>query len=233
MENHTNKKHIVISLGGSLIVPLGVDTKFLRTFKEFIEAKVSEGYTFALFTGGGAVCRMYNDALEALEGTATRDDKDWLGISVTKVNALFLKMIFGPLAHDEIIIDPNIVPITDKPIVIGAGWKPGWSTDYDAVVYAKQVGVERVINLSNISHVYTKDPRKYPDAVKIEQITWAEFRKLIPESWEAGLHSPFDPIASRLAEESRISVAILDGNTISELGNAISGNAFIGTEITL
>jgi uridylate kinase len=232
MEHHRDEKHIVISLGGSLIVPLGVDTGFLRTFKQFIESRVSEGYTFALFIGGGAVCRMYNDALEALEGKATRDDKDWLGISVTKVNALFLKMIFGTLAYDEIIVDPNIIPTTDNPIVIGAGWKPGWSTDYDAVVYAKHVGASTVINLSNISHVYTKDPRKYPDAVKIEKITWAEFRTLIPETWEAGLHSPFDPIASRLAEESHISVSILDGNNIAELDNALLGKAFIGTQIT-
>jgi uridylate kinase len=55
---------------------------------------------------------------------------------------------------------------------------------------------------------------------------------LIPETWEAGLHSPFDPIASRLAEESHISVSILDGNNIAELDNALLGKAFIGTQIT-
>jgi uridylate kinase len=102
---------------------------------------------------------MYNDALEALEGKATRDDKDWLGISVTKVNALFLKMIFGTLAYDEIIVDPNIIPTTDKPIVIGAGWKPGWSTDYVSVVLAEVLGAKHVANLSNIDFVYETDPR--------------------------------------------------------------------------
>jgi uridylate kinase len=194
MDNSQNKKHIVISLGGSLIVPESVDTNFLISFKYFIEGLVNDGYTFTLFAGGGSVCRMYTDSLEVLERNATRDEKDWLGIEVTKVNALLLKTIFGSLAYETIVTDPNVIPDTGKPIIIGAGWKPGWSTDYDAVMYAKHKNLNRVINISNISHVYTKDPRKFADAKKVESITWAEYRKLIPESWEAGLHSPFDPI---------------------------------------
>ncbi len=101
MENSSHKKHIVISLGGSLIVPRSVDIEFLQAFKDFTLRLIEEGYVFTFFTGGGAVCRMYTDALEALEDTATRDEKDWLGISVTKVNALFLKMMFGSLAYES------------------------------------------------------------------------------------------------------------------------------------
>lgn len=226
-------KHIVISLGGSLIVPETVDTAFVLSFKSFIQKMIAEGYTFMLFTGGGRVCRMYIEALVSIEGSVTQEDKDWLGISLTKVNALFIQKVFGELAHTEIVTDPNMIPETSKPIMIGSGWKPGWSTDYDAILYAKNTGVNRVINISNISHVYTKDPKKYPDAEKIEKTTWAQYRTLIPESWEAGLHSPFDPIASKLAQDSGISVSILDGRHITELENATRGLPFEGTEITL
>lgn len=224
-------KHIVMSLGGSLIVPDHIDTEFVMLFKQFIEKMITEGYTFTLFTGGGKVCRMYIEALEKVSGVKTQEEKDWLGISLTKANALFVKTVFGSLACDEIITDPNVIPVTDRPIIIGSGWKPGWSTDYDAVLYAKNVGVTQVINISNISHVYTKDPKKYSDAVKIEKITWSEYRMLIPESWEAGLHSPFDPIASKLAEESNISVSILDGTKIDQLENVVRGLSFEGTQI--
>ncbi len=228
-----NSKHIVISLGGSLIVPDSVDTYFVISFKKCIERLITEeGYRFTLFTGGGSVCRLYNDALDIVDQTKTREEKDWLGISITKVNALFLKTVFGSMAYDEIITDPNNIPQTDKPIIIGAGWKPGWSTDYDSVLYAKNIGVSQVINLSNISHVYTKDPRKHNDAVKIEQTTWVEYRKIIPESWEAGLHSPFDPIASKLADESGMRVSILDGRNIEAFEQVIHGQPFEGTNIT-
>jgi uridylate kinase len=228
-----NSKHIVISLGGSLIVPDSVDTYFVISFKKCIERLITEeGYRFTLFAGGGSVCRLYNDALDIVDSTKTREDKDWLGISITKVNALFLKTVFGDLAHDTIVTDPNIIPDTSKPIIIGAGWKPGWSTDYDSVLYAKNIGVSHVINLSNISHVYTKDPRKHNDAVKIERTTWEDYRKIIPDSWEAGLHSPFDPIASRLAQEVGITVSILDGRNIDEFENVIHGKPFEGTNIT-
>ncbi len=225
-------KHIVMSLGGSLIVPDHIDTEFVISFKQFIERLVVEGYTFTLFTGGGKVCRMYIEALEKISDNKTQEEKDWLGISLTKVNALFIQQIFGELACVDIITDPNILPTTTKPIIIGSGWKPGWSTDYDAVLYAKNVGVTQVINISNISHVYTKDPKKYEDAVQIEKTTWSEYRTLIPESWEAGLHSPFDPIASKLAEESNISVSILDGTRIDQLENVVRGLPFEGTQIT-
>ncbi len=231
--DNTKQKHIVISLGGSLIVPDTVDTYFVISFKKCIEKLIKdEGYTFTLFTGGGSVCRTYIEALDVVDRTKTRDDKDWIGIAITKVNALFLKTVFGDLAYDEIVTDPNHIPETVKPIVIGSGWKPGWSTDYDAVLFAHAIGVTRVINLSNISHVYTKDPRKYNDAIKIEKVTWSEYRKIIPDSWEAGLHSPFDPVASKFAEESSMTVAILDGRNIDELEKAIRDLPFEGTNIT-
>ena len=227
MEN----KHIVISVGGSLIVPKEVDTEFLKDFRSLILECIEKGYTFTLFTGGGGVCRTYNTAVDALVPGIERSAKDWLGISITKVNAQLLKTIFGDLCEETIISDPHTNIERTKPILIGSGWKPGWSTDYDAVIFATERGVHRVINISNISHVYTSDPRTNPDAQKLETVTWSEYRKLIPETWEAGLHSPFDPIASKKAEESKLEVLMLDGRNIEALKNAIGGNSFEGTKI--
>lgn len=231
MEN--KDKHIVISVGGSLIVPERVDTMFVTSFRDLIVSLIAEGYTFTLFTGGGGVCREYISSAEKLALTPLpTPQKDWIGIAATKLNAMFLKTVFGDYAHDEIITDPHTVFETAKPIVVGSGWKPGWSTDYDAVVHAGVVGAKQVINVSNIDFVYTKDPRKFSDAEKIEKITWEAYRKLIPDTWDAGLHSPFDPIASSKAEELGIKVAILNGVNITELRHAIIGAPFIGTEIT-
>ncbi len=224
-------KHIVISLGGSLIVPEKVDVEFLKNFKESILKFTQEGYTFTLFTGGGGVCRTYNTALDELIEGVSREDKDWVGISITKVNAQLIKTIFEDSAEEVIISDPYTKIDRTKAILVGSGWKPGWSTDYDAVIYAKENSISRVINLSNISHVYTADPKKDTNAKKIETISWAEYRKLIPDTWEAGLHSPFDPIASQKAEEFGLEVLMLDGRNIQELEKAIREENFEGTRI--
>lgn len=222
---------IVISLGGSLIVPGEVDTIFLSSFKNLIEKYITKGYKFVFFTGGGSICRIYNKAVDTLVPGIAQEYKDWLGISVTKVNATLLQTIFLEHAYENIISDPYEKIETQKPIVIGSGWKPGWSTDYDAVAYAQNNNINRVINISNISHVYTADPRKDESAVQIEEITWKDYREIIPSSWEAGLHSPFDPIASKLAEEKNINVLLLDGRNTEELEKAILGESFVGTYI--
>lgn len=226
----SNQKHIIISLGGSLIVPDDIDSVFIKAFISLISDYVKNGFRFVIITGGGRVCRRYQDALKKIS-TPSNNTLDWLGIYSTRLNAEFLRIAFGEIAHDEIIIDPNFVPNTEKPIIIGAGWKPGWSTDYVAVLIAKQVNALSVVNLSNIDYAYTKDPRKFSDAVPIKSTTWKEFRTLLPKEWDPGLNAPFDPIAAEEAESIGLQVAIMNGANISNLKNYFDDSDFVGTVV--
>jgi len=225
-----NKEVIIISLGGSLIVPEEIDVIFLKEFKFLIESQVKQGKKFVIITGGGKVCRKYQDAAKQIKDLDSAE-LDWLGIHSTRFNAEFVKILFGDLAEDKIILDPTLPVVLNKSIALGGGWKPGWSTDYVAVILGKQLGAKKVINLSNIDYAYDKDPKKHSDAKKIEQISWVEYRKLIPEEWNPGLSTPFDPIASKMAEEEDIEVVILNGKNISNLEKCLNGEDFIGTKI--
>jgi uridylate kinase len=91
---------------------------------------------------------------------------------------------------------------------------------------------KKVINLSNIEYVYDKDPKKYPEAKKIERSSWGEFRKLLPTEWISGLNSPFDPVAAKKAQELGIEVAIMNGRNIENLKNYLEGKEFKGTIIS-
>ena len=222
---------IIISLGGSLIIPEELDVEFIKKFKELIVSQVSQGKRFVVITGGGKIARKYQDAAKAIQ-VVDSAELDWLGIYATRFNAEFLKTLFGDLANKEIILDPTLPVKIANSVVIGGGWKPGWSTDYDAVILAKQFKAHRVLNLSNIDYAYDKDPNKFPDAKKIERISWAEYRALIPAEWNPGLSSPFDPIASKMAEEESIEVAILNGKNIANLEKCLNKEAFVGTVIS-
>lgn len=224
------KPYIVISLGGSLIAPDGIDAAFLKSFKELIEDKVHDGYRFILITGGGSLARRYQDALKNFS-QPTEADLDWVGIYATRLNANLLRLAFGKSAHGEVVIDPTAIPKTDRPIIIGAGWKPGWSTDYVSVIFAGVMGARKVINLSNIDYVYTSDPRKNPEAKPIERVNWRDFRALLPEKWDPGLSAPFDPVAAREAEHLRIELAIMNGANIPNLKNFLEDKPFVGTII--
>lgn len=227
---HTERT-IVISLGGSMIVSSDVvDVAFVKSFCAMIRDYVAKGYRFAIITGGGKICRTYQSALAELRPT-TNTDLDWMGIYVTRVNAQLVRLALEDIAHPEIILDPTELVDTSAPVILGAGWKPGWSTDYDAVSFASTIGADSVINISNVEYVYTADPKTHPDAVKLTDVSWSEFRKLIPETWESGANVPFDPIASKLADEKNISVVFMSGKNLANLKNYLNKESFEGTII--
>ncbi|MCA9354385.1 MAG: UMP kinase [Candidatus Kaiserbacteria bacterium] len=223
---------IVMSVGGSLIVPDQIDTEFLSTFKKFVEAEIAEGRRFIIIAGGGRTARNYQDAAAAVAELAT-DDLDWMGIHATRLNGHLLRTIFRDSAHRVMLTNPDeILDVPkDEKVVIASGYRPGSSTDLRAVQIAELVGAKKVINLSNIDYVYTDDPRTNPDAKRIENISWGEFRALIPSEWDPGLSAPFDPIAAKAADEKEIEVAIINGNKPDALTDYLHGKEFIGTKI--
>ena len=224
-------KTFVLSVGGSLIAPRnGIDPVFLKKFKKFILSRIKAGDRFFLVIGGGITARVYQRAAGQV-AAVSQADGDWLGISATRLNAQLLKTIFGSVASSEIIIDPTKKIKSPKPLVLAAGYKPGWSTDYVAVLIAQSQGIKTVINLSNIDYAYDKDPHQYPDAKKLEEVNWREFKKIVGTKWRPGLNAPFDPIASKEAAKIKMKVVILNGKNLNNLKNLLAGRKFKGTVI--
>src|SRR3989344_7990350 len=230
--NYSEK--IIISLGGSLIVPGSIDTEFLSNLNKFIREKLAENNSrqFFFVAGGGATAREYRDAGQAVIGhELTRDDLDWIGIHATRLNSQLIRTIFRDIAHPYIIKKYEIIRKVTEPVVIAAGWKPGWSTDYCAVLLCEDYGARTVINLSNITQVHDKDPKKFDDARPIEKISWTEFRKIVGDAWTPGLNAPFDPIAAKKGEELGIKTVVLDGEDLGNLTKCLNGEEFVGTTI--
>jgi uridylate kinase len=224
---------IVISIGGSLIVPKGgIDSQFLTKLNEFIRFYVRQGKRFFLVAGGGVTARNYRDAGKSVIGNMMEEDLDWLGIHATRLNAHLLRTIFEDIAHPRIIENYD-KPLTNwkEPVVIGAGWMPGWSTDYDAVILARDYGANLIVNLSNIYHVYDKDPNKHADAQAIEKLTWEELEKIVGTTWSPGINAPFDPIAAQLAKQLGLTVIVTNGEDFKNLENIIEGDTFKGTVV--
>lgn len=222
-----NKKSIIISLGGSLIIPKeGFDVKFLKSFRKTILSLAGQ-YKFILVCGGGRTAREYQAAAKALGLSVA--DLDWAGINATWLNAYLIKTLFGRAAHLGIIKDPTKKVNFKEKILVAGGWKPGWSTDYDAVLLAKTYGAKQVINLTDIDYLYDKNPTIYKDAKKIKQINWAGFRKIVGEKFTPGANTPFDPVATRAAQKLKLELILANGKNILNLANIIRGKKFIGS----
>ena len=171
---------IIISLGGSLIIPEELDAVFLKSFKDLILSHVAQGKKFVIITGGGKINNKYNKVAKELANPSD-EDLDWIGIAALKLNAELLRVAFGEYAHNKVVDNLSIPFAFEKPIIIGAAYEPGKSSDWDAIEVAKNIGAKKIINLSNIDYVYDSDPNKNPDAKKIESISWADYREIIPK----------------------------------------------------
>jgi len=229
-----SKTRIIISVGGSLIVPNGgIDTDFLKQLNTFVRDQIAAhpDRQFFLVTGGGATARNYIEAGQEVIGHQLADDDlDWLGIHSTRLNGHLVRTIFRDIAHPIMIKEFDVIQKITEPVTVAAGWKPGWSTDYIAVQVAEDYGAEVVINMSNITKAYDKDPAKFDDAKPIDQINWTDFRKIVGDEWKPGLSMPFDPIASKKAEQLSLTVAVM-GRDFENLQNYLDKKPFVGTVI--
>ena len=228
-----HKKTTIVSLGGSLIAPSqNVDVAFLRRFKKMITDYVTAGdQRVVIICGGGKINTHYNESVKKLARPSHRD-LDWLGIMVTRANAEMVRVMFGDLAHERVIYNPSEKIRATKPIIVGAGWEPGCSTDKDAVLIALNFGARTVLNLSNIDYVYDKDPHKFSDARRLVDLTWSELRAIVGNTWSPRINAPFDPIAARLAQKERLKVVILNGRKLANVKRFLDGKSYSGTTIS-
>src|SRR3989344_702625 len=140
---------VILSVGGSLIAPDGIDVEFLKKFRELIINEVNAGKRFAIICGGGRPARVYQEAARQLAST-TQTEADWLGILATRINAYLVRVLFADITHPNVIENPTEkINFTEK-VIVAAGWEPGCSTDYDSILLAKNLGAKKLANLSNI-----------------------------------------------------------------------------------
>ena len=228
----SHSKTIVISLGGSIISPkVGeININLLKNFRKLILKFLKKRFKFIIIVGGGKTCRLYQSAASKIVKLPA-EDRDWLGIHTTRLNAHLLRTVFRKVAYPVILDEPKKPVKNNWQLLIAAGWRPGRSTDYIAVLLARRFKVKEIINAGDVPFVYNKDPDKYKTAKAFKKISWREFRKIVGSRWSPGLSTPFDPIAAKLAEKLKIRVFIIKGTEIKNFEKVLLGGKFQGTTI--
>lgn len=225
------KKVIVLSLGGSLIVPGDVDYKFLTSFKKVI-LKNKDKYQFVIVCGGGSVARKYIMALR--EAGKNEYSQSLAGISVTRMNARFMSYFFD--------FDPSMgIPhrmgtlkryLRKRGIVFCGAleYKPHQTSDSTSAQIASYFGSD-FINLTNVCGLYDKNPLKFKNAKFISEISWKNFDKMAQKiKFEPGQHFVLDQTASKEIMNHKIKTYIL-GQDMKQLDNLLNGKKFIGSVI--
>jgi len=224
----------VISLGGSIVAPGGADAVFLKDFTALIGELLEEDKErkFIFVVGGGGPARAWQNAYKEVCGNSVKDEEaDWIGIMATRLNAQLVKAVMARWCSQQVVTDPTVSEPINGRVLVAAGWKPGFSSDNDAVLLAGRFKAKTVINLSNIEKVYTGDPKIDPYARPLDRISWDDFRAMVGDKWVPGKNVPFDPIASKHAQELGLKVICTAGKNLENLKNIVRGKDFTGTTI--
>lgn len=224
-------KDYIIAVGGSIVCPDKINTEYLKALRVFIRGEIKEGKRFILVVGGGAPARTFQKAAaEVVE--VPDEDKDWLGVHATRLNAHLLRTVFREEAHPVIFeARGKLTDFDSHTVIIGAGWRPGWSTDFVTVQIAADFKNPQAIILGKPEYVYDKDNVLYPDAKPYSKMSWEEYMKLVPEKWSPGIHAPVDPVAARLAQKEKMRVIVAGGKDLQNVKNILDGKEFKGTTI--
>lgn len=236
----------VFSLGGSLVAPKDcddlVDGEFLQSFYALVQRRIAGDERFIIIVGGGCPARTYQNAYTRVrslfsENNTQRDETmyhdalDRIGIAATHLNAALVREIFSEHAESSIVTNPEADDIVFvKSILIGAGWKPGFSTDLDAVLLAKRFGAKTIVNISNIAQIYTADPACNPKAKPLRSIRWDEMMHMVGTQWKPGMNVPFDPVACKEARDAVLEV-ISVGSSLDNVEAVLDGKNYVGTRI--
>lgn len=219
---------VVLSLGGSVLVRDEGDTSYIRKLAKILIG-VSARHKLYIVTGGGRIARYYIKLGRDLG--ADESFLDELGIEVTRLNARVLITALGdranhvpPKNYDEAVHAGRT-----HSIVVMGGVSPGITTDAVSALLAERVRARRLVNATSVDGAYTADPKKDPNAKLIPAMTHKELVTLVGHSTGAGPNNVFDPVGARVLERSKISLAVVDGNDLANLRDALEGKKFKGT----
>lgn len=226
------KKVIILSLGGSLIIPDKINVKFLKEFKKII-IKNTKINKFIIVCGGGNVARRYISALKT-EGI-NQKFQNFAGISATRMNARFVNYFFNQDSEWGIPVKiKDIEKYLKKQDIVFTGaleYRPHQTSDSTATEIAQKFKTI-FINLTNIKGLYNKNPAKYKNAKFIPKISWEDFYKMANKiEFKPGQHFVLDQTASKIILKNKIKTYII-GKDLKQLDNFLNNKNFVGTIIS-
>ena len=224
----------IIALGGSLLYGDHDVKTWLGQLRQTIVHFEGNGRKIGLVVGGGKPAREGIQLAENL--ISDRYKLDEIGIAATRLNATMLQTMLAEIGCNV----ANAVPTTTHQaaelfeahdIVVMGGTKPGHTTDAVSVAFARDAGAAHVIIATNVSHVYTADPRTNEDAEPFETLTLVELQNITgKEALGPGQSAAVDPIAVNWAIDCGLRIGVLDGRDIRRVEDALEGGIDISAK---
>jgi uridylate kinase len=222
---------LVVRIGGS-VVASPINTELMSKYVDIIKTMKQQGNEVAVVVGGGALAREFIGLAKNLG--VDMNGQDEIAISCSRLFAqLFLKKL-GDAACSKVAVtlDEAAQCLAEGKVIVMGGLKPGITTDTVAALVAERVNAELLVKGTDQNGVYDKDPRKYPDAVKLDKLTIDDLAKVFEHNeHKAGIHQIIDPEAIKVLKRKRLKIIVVNGFVPENVLAAIKGEN-VGTVIT-
>ena len=220
---------IVVAIGGSILLK-EYDSKKFKKYSEILK-KLTEKHKLFVVVGGGKPARDYINIVRDLgAGEAQCDD---IGIEITRINAKLLLSSLGSAAYQKVPhnFQEALEFSTSGKIIVMGGTEPAHSTDAVSAILAEYINADKLINLTSVDGMYTKDPNKYDDVELISEITATELLEFLSgKDIKAGTYEFFDTTAVQMIKRSSLETVITNGYEPENLIKAINGEK-VGTKV--
>ncbi len=184
------KKRILVKFSGEALAGengYGIDTKILNFIANEIKELIENGIEVAIVVGGGNIIRGVS---AAADGIISRTSGDYMGMLATVINGVAIQEALehmGLEARLQSAIDMREIGesfivrrarrhLEKGRVVIFAGGtgNPYFTTDTAATLRASEIGAEVLIKATKVDGVYDRDPNKFDNATKLDEITYDE-----------------------------------------------------------
>ncbi len=217
-------------IGGS-VVGSPLDPALMNRYVQLLKDLKRQGHEVAVVVGGGSLSR---ELIQTAKAMGLRElCQDEVAISVSRVMAQLFALRLeesGSLSVPTTIEDAAQWFEKGKIVVMG-GLRPGMTTDAVAALLAERVKADLLVKATDQEGIYDRDPRKFPDAHKLDSLSFDDLSKLFEANkHRAGIHQIVDPEAVRILEKSRIRTVIVNGFKPENILLAVKGKK-VGTVI--
>jgi uridylate kinase len=222
---------LIIRVGGS-VVASPFDPKLINTYVDLLLNLKRQGHVVGAVIGGGSLSRELINTAKAMGLNEKAQDE--VAILVSRLTAQLFVLKLG---KNGTLTVPTTIEVAAKffekgKIVVMGGLKPGMTTDSVAAMLSERVNANLLVKASNVDGVYTKDPKKYKDAEKLERLSFNNLRGLFEkEKHEAGINQVIDPEAVHILQKNKIKTLVVDGFKPENVLLAVKGEK-VGTLIS-
>lgn len=221
---------VVVRIGGSVIAS-PPNPELMQRYAEIVRNLRAHGHELGVIVGGGSPAREFIQLAKRVG--LTESEQDEAAISVSRLFAQLLAMRLGGLDWKVVptSLEEAVRTLQERGMVVMGGLRPGMTTDTVAALVAAEVNADLIVKATDQDGVYTKDPRRYADAEKLDELSFDELGLLLEKGeHEVGIHQIIDPEAMRILKERRIETIIVNGFKPENLTAAVRGER-IGTRI--